>query len=292
MGPAPSRRHNPDNHQQNYPFPDTTLQRKILDDIASDFLDDVTLFSRVDKYLSQRPSLLNKGYPDNGRGMTPLIAAVMKDRPGLVESLLRRGADVEARGICSSTALQTACLQGSTVLVRILLEHGASPRAEDINRQTSLHYAAQCTKLTAPRTVRLVAPGSDLHAVDRWGRTALHYACMGHNFDVATVLLELGSSVDVCDHSGKAPAMLVSHEGMRSEFIQSPLYQLRTFASVVVVGAPQGTVAEGGRRRRRRGQPRPEPGTEGSAGEAMPVAVPIAEPLRGAAPYSAIHVPI
>jgi len=293
MGPASSS--SSSGNQTLQFLPDVAVTKRILDEIATDTDEDAMIW-RCELLLSQRPdSFLNKGYPADGHGMTPLIASVLKDRPTLlVHMLRRRGVDVDARGICGTTALHTACQQGSTLLVRTLLEHGASPQAEDINKQTALHYAAQCVKLSGARTVQLlltICPDTaDVHAVDRWGRTPLHYACMVHNLEMAAVFLEHGSLVDVHDHSGKTPAALISHERMREDFVQSPLYQLRTFASAVVVEAPRAAtvaVARGGsqsKARRRRSMP----GRRSAAdADAVPEAVPIAEPLRSVAPYSA-----
>jgi ankyrin repeat protein len=59
----------------------------------------------------------------------PLHAAVYQARLGVVETLLARGADVNATDRAGWTPLHLAVAGGRVELARILLEHGADPNA-------------------------------------------------------------------------------------------------------------------------------------------------------------------
>lgn len=65
----------------------------------------------------------------NARGSTPLVyaAACFVERLDIIELLLHQNADVNARNRQGMTALHFAALVGHRNIVRVLLQHGASP---------------------------------------------------------------------------------------------------------------------------------------------------------------------
>lgn len=80
--------------------------------------------------------------PGGVNGWTPLMHAVHTNQPGSVRTLLDKGAavDLHAGG---TTALIMAAGYGYTDIVRILLEHGADPKATARNGKTALEAALQ-----------------------------------------------------------------------------------------------------------------------------------------------------
>ena len=62
---------------------------------------------------------------DNGSGATPLYQASAWGRTAVVELLIARGADVNAKNKAGGTPLQAALSNGSADAIRILNDHGA-----------------------------------------------------------------------------------------------------------------------------------------------------------------------
>ena len=97
-----------------------------------------------------------------------------------MESLLRRGADIDSRDDddYGSTPLHWACLKGHREIALLLLERGA-----------------------------------DIEAGDEDGRTPLHFACLRGHVETALLLVRRGAEIDVADSSGKTPLQLAEQKG-------------------------------------------------------------------------------
>lgn len=109
-----------------------------------------------------------------------------------------------------------------TKVLRYLLERGADPNVTTSNGETPLQVAVillPCDDLTEHDYENtfsfeslveimqlLIAHGADVNAVDRKGRTALHYACHEGEIDLIRLLLRHGaglpnSAIAVCAHA-------------------------------------------------------------------------------------------
>ena len=95
-----------------------------------------------------------------------------------MESLLRRGADIEAGDDYERTPLHLACDYGHREVALLLLERGA-----------------------------------DIEAGDSIGRTPLHWACRDDHIETALLLVRRGAEIDVADSSGKTPLQLAEQKG-------------------------------------------------------------------------------
>lgn len=72
------------------------------------------------------------------------------------------------------TALHRACLSGSIGIVQILLERNADPNARNNFDETPLHYA--CKRGVPTVVLLLVEQGADVTLVDKQGKGVLHHA--------------------------------------------------------------------------------------------------------------------
>ena len=84
-------------------------------------------------------------------GWTPLIEAVRQEIP-IITALLDAGANVNAATVMGYTALQRAAGQGRADVVRLLLSRGANPRAVDHAGKSALDFAqdrgdSECVEL-------------------------------------------------------------------------------------------------------------------------------------------------
>ena len=72
---------------------------------------------------------------------TPLHEAALKNHTSVIQLLLDRGADINARDAENQTALHKAAWNNCTSAMRLLLERGADPNARNHANQTPLDLA-------------------------------------------------------------------------------------------------------------------------------------------------------
>jgi ankyrin repeat protein len=87
-------------------------------------------------------------------GYTPLHLASQTGTRAVIDALVGRGADVNARASSGATALMLAAAAGNAPVVQALLEHGADANAtESANGQTALMFGAAANRAEAVRTL-------------------------------------------------------------------------------------------------------------------------------------------
>lgn len=98
--------------------------------------------SRLTRLLDDDPDLPRERSPD---GWTPLHLAAFLGRPGAVELLLERGAELEVRSTnqMRNTPLHAAVAGGDRAIIRRLLDAGADVDARQHAGYTVLHAAAK-----------------------------------------------------------------------------------------------------------------------------------------------------
>ncbi len=149
--------------------------------------------------------------------------AVKSGNLNMVQRLIERECDVNAKGENDMTPLHYAAHQGHSDVVRILIERGADVNAREQDNGTPLHYAAMEGFLEIVRL--LIEQGADIHAVTREDITALHMAIMGYdvverrNLAIGELLIEKGADVDVSDAVGLTPLELARMQGP-TEFVR------------------------------------------------------------------------
>ena len=139
------------------------------------------------------------------RGMTPLGAVVRhavyeKNQPDLIEFLLQKGADPNAR---LSVAFQSGemVVKESLPLNYFLMTNSASMtkrRGKSSNLIHSKKYGTRAMKL-------LLEHGAKIAGKDDLGTTPLHWAAITDNLEAAKMLLHAGSLVTHRDETGKTP---------------------------------------------------------------------------------------
>ncbi|KAH6707646.1 ankyrin repeat-containing domain protein [Leptodontidium sp. 2 PMI_412] len=168
----------------------------------------------------------------DGSGWTPLMIAVsLKDGEELVDLLLRKDADVNAKNFTGQvrppspipkqhpipsqlvqsfpvliphqqTALHFVSSKKNIDLARRLLDHKppASARVKDKRGQYAIHRAAAVGSV--PIVELLIKNKSPLNASDVAGQTPLHHAVAEGHGDTAVALLKAGADTEKKDNDG------------------------------------------------------------------------------------------
>ena len=160
-------------------------------------------------------------------GQTPLHIVSQGDdfgsEPALVELLLSRGADVNARDNDQVTPFLLASFCLKHQIAEKLLQNGADVKAVNIHGQNALHLVSQNPRhdyencRTRLGRLLLVA-GVDINGRDNDGRIPLHLAAFYGQVGVAEALFEYAAQVNATDISGHTPlhqVTLGNHEYKR-----------------------------------------------------------------------------
>ena len=171
------------------------------------------------------------------------MLAALGGHTEVVRSLLRAGADVNARSRENRTALiEAASRQGE--VVRLLLDAGADVDAVDDEGTTALHAATSYDEKGTVDLLRsrgaaidprdrqgqtplwcaadngyeglvrvLLAAEADVHAADNEGRTPLHAAAAAGQDTIVELLLAREAEVDARDTAGNTPLLLAAAKG-------------------------------------------------------------------------------
>ncbi|THZ01939.1 hypothetical protein D6C93_03353 [Aureobasidium pullulans] len=115
----------------------------------------------------------------------------------MVQLLLDRGADVDARGGKFGTALCEAASQDKLKMVRMLLERGADPNLRDKRFGSALQAACGGRHSTSPDLVQLLLDnGADVNARGGEYGNALCAAAVTSSTEVAQILLARGAYIN------------------------------------------------------------------------------------------------
>ena len=148
---------------------------------------------RVEFLLERHPELkarINDPLPDYGFGDTPLFAAVQHSHRGVIDVLLRAGANINGRthwwagsfGVLDDAARADR----PTWLAPYLIERGA---IVDVHAATALKMFEKLKELVSADPALVHARGGD-------GQTALHFA---PTTEIAEYLLEKGANINALD---------------------------------------------------------------------------------------------
>jgi N-acyl-D-amino-acid deacylase len=122
-------------------------------------------------------------------GLPAVMAAALFGDAHLLDVLLARHADPNAKGPGGTTALMLAVTD--IAKVRSLLEHGAAVNAKSDTERTALIVAASYPRTTDVLRL-LLERGADLRAQDQGGATALSVAIRSADVDVVRFLMDRG----------------------------------------------------------------------------------------------------
>mmetsp|Transcript_20940 Transcript_20940/g.64440 ORF Transcript_20940/g.64440 Transcript_20940/m.64440 type:complete len:550 (-) Transcript_20940:18-1667(-) len=175
-----------------------------------------------DSLLGPVKQLLSAGADPNiarSDGSTPLISACEQNSSEIADILLAAGAD--PNHLRKWNALYTSTAQGNAYLVKSLLLRGASVDAIDSNNYTALTFAIVRENIEIAKI--LLAAGADPNWRDMVGEVPLHQASdSGFSVEIVELLLASGADCDAATGSGSffnpgvTPLMIAAMRGHRA----------------------------------------------------------------------------
>src|SRR5262249_36567465 len=135
-------------------------------------------------------------------GETLLMTAARSGNAEVVEQLVSKGANVNAKATRGQTALMWAVAQHHTEVVKVLLEHHA-----DIQMRTQEWSQVWQT-----------GPDQDIHpdyhaTIRHGGDTALLFAARSGDLEIARLLVAAGANVNDTAADGVSATTLAAHSG-------------------------------------------------------------------------------
>ena len=174
--------------------------------------------------------------------------AVNVDRMRVIKSLLKHGADVNARNTdmeprwsgaryrrrqVGLTPFLAAARQADIEVMRLLLEHGADPKMNTPLNITPLMLAAgiawasnqdRASEQQVLESVKMLVEelGADVNFVADTGETAMHAAAYRGANSVVQYLFDKGGKLDVVDKSGRTPLQVADGVEYGNSFAANP----------------------------------------------------------------------
>ncbi len=148
-------------------------------------------------------------------GLTPLSAAAMKNDTDAITLLLRYGAQINRQTRGGVSALKLACAKGNLDATQVLLAHKADPVPADAEGHTALSLAQEQGGENRLALMRmLLEHGASPEAqVGEDGWSPLLTAIVTHDLPAAELLLKHGAKVDTTENSGSTPLMMAAGYG-------------------------------------------------------------------------------
>ncbi|KAI9674017.1 MAG: hypothetical protein M1829_003860 [Trizodia sp. TS-e1964] len=144
-------------------------------------------------------------------GKTALIWAAWNGHEAVVQLLLEKGANVEAKDNDGWTALIRAAWEGHEAVVQLLLEKGANAETKDNYERTALIYAAWNGHEAVVQL--LLEKGANVEAKKNDRRTALICAAARGHEAVVQLLLEKGANFEAKNYEGWTPLIWAAWGG-------------------------------------------------------------------------------
>ncbi|KAK9443465.1 NACHT and Ankyrin domain protein [Metarhizium brunneum] len=158
--------------------------------------------------------LLEKSADINAResdGSTALMTATMNRHDTVMELLLAKNADINAKNIHGRTALCMAAGLGDEVVVKMLLEHKADVNAKDLCGKTALLIAAELGEEAIVKI--LLEHKANVNAQDKHGNTALLVATFAANYTLMQLLLAHDADTNIKNEEDDTALLIAAESG-------------------------------------------------------------------------------
>ncbi|KAH0545387.1 hypothetical protein FGG08_000528 [Glutinoglossum americanum] len=139
-------------------------------------------------------------------------AALTLNRPDILETLIHKGADIQAIGPWRKTLLHLAVGADNLTLATLLITHGVNVSAQDGSKYTPLHIAVE--RDNKDMVSLLLRSGTQVDLADVERCTPLHFAAHAGAGDIVAMLVdEGGADMSLKDADGRTALDLAITKG-------------------------------------------------------------------------------
>lgn len=138
----------------------------------------------------------------------PLTVAAESRNAEAARQLIKLGVPLELKTPEGHTAVHLASARNAVEAMKVLLDAGADPDAQDNDGDTSLMFSMQ---VNGPEELwlQLMKKTKNINMTNKRGRAAIHYAAEYYKkANVVPKLIEYGAKVDSTDNDGVTPLMI------------------------------------------------------------------------------------
>lgn len=171
----------------------------------------------VEEFLKRFPNTVRApitatDYDEGAPGDQAIHIAAHRGHPDMIDFLISKGAGIEdANTQSGKTPLIAAAMSNKKRIIEHLLKKGANIEARDNDGRTALWHAASCG-YNEPAVTLLLAH-ADIEARNNGRKTPLLAAIEEHNDGMAILLLQHGAKTHVSDKDGNTPFSLLLARG-------------------------------------------------------------------------------
>jgi death-associated protein kinase len=165
----------------------------------------------IQNMLHVNPDLDFINYRDSETDDTGLHIAARHGHLPIIEFLLQRKADPNARNKIGRTPSHDAAANGHANILDLLFRSGSDMNAQDMNGHTALHIS--CKEHHVSTAILAVRVGCQTDIIDQQCQTALHIACHEGLLPVVQVMCAFGCNTNVQDQNGLTPLHWASKNG-------------------------------------------------------------------------------
>lgn len=170
---------------------------------------------KVVKWLIQRGA---KTDTLTANGSTLMYYAAQNNNSRVMRYLVKLGLNPLALNHEQASPLHAAAKAGQNTTVTYLFELGVDVNAATANGETPLILSVQCEQTYTNVYKLLLDKGADIHARDKRGRTALHYAALSrYTAHAYKELIKRGADPTAVDNDGKTPPTLAREAKQKEE---------------------------------------------------------------------------
>jgi ankyrin repeat protein len=162
----------------------------------------LTEHKRIVENIIERGADINAKYES---GNTPLICAISAGQLDIVKILIENGADINAKYESGNTPLIFAIFARQLDIIKIFIENGADINFESAPGVTPLNFAVGNDNIDIVKI--LIENGADINAKSEAGFTPLMYAIATKKLDIVKILIENGADISAKDESGNTPLL-------------------------------------------------------------------------------------
>lgn len=159
--------------------------------------------------------LIEQGFdinaPSTKERFTPLHIAAQRGKRDVVETLVTRGAALNALDRHRRTPFHLSLKANALEIARYLLEKGARIDSADNDSVTPLHSAVETGNVSI--VTELISKGADVKMKSKKGITPLHLASGLGSMEMVALFIKSGADVNAQSNDGVAPLHRAAEEG-------------------------------------------------------------------------------